>query len=76
MGPLVITLMVIGMAIAGSALAVVLWSIANTDRRIWPPQTFGPVKLAVGWGGAEGLLQDLPDLLAALLLARGSACRY
>ncbi|ARC38803.1 DUF1295 domain-containing protein (plasmid) [Paracoccus yeei] len=51
MGPLVITLMVIGMAIAGSALAVVLWSIANTDRRIWPPQTFGPVKLAVGWGG-------------------------
>ena len=47
----VIALTVVALAIAGGALAAVLWSIARPDRRIWPPQTFEPTTSFVAWGG-------------------------
>jgi len=29
-------------------LIAVTWSIARPDRRVWPPQTFGPTVWVVG----------------------------
>ncbi|KEP68134.1 heavy metal resistance protein CzcN [Thioclava dalianensis] len=41
----------VALTIAGLTLAATLWSVAKPDRRIWPPQTFGPAALFIGWGG-------------------------
>jgi len=47
----VTALTVVALTIAGTVLAAVLWSIAKPDRRVWPPQTFGPATSILTWGG-------------------------
>ena len=47
----IILLTGVALTIAGLTLAAILWSIARPDRRVWPPQTFGPVQSFVGWSG-------------------------
>ena len=45
-----LALLVLGVAlmIAALTLIAVTWSIARPDRRVWPPQTFGPTVWVVG----------------------------
>ena len=51
MGPTVIVLLAVALTIAGLTLAAILWSVTKPDRRVWPPETFGPMNLFIGWIG-------------------------
>ena len=39
----------VALMIAALTLIAVTWSIARPDRRVWPPQTFGPTVSVVSW---------------------------
>ena len=47
---LVTGLQVLALALAGLALIAMGWSVLYPDRRIWPPQSYGPQTPVVVWG--------------------------
>ena len=39
----------VGLVIALGTLGAILWSVARPDRRIWPPQEYGPLTPYLVW---------------------------
>ncbi|MBB5723360.1 protein-S-isoprenylcysteine O-methyltransferase Ste14 [Loktanella ponticola] len=48
---MVAILTAVALAIASMTLAAILWSVAQPDRRIWPPHRFSAAVAWIGWGG-------------------------
>ena len=46
---MLLTLSIIGLAIAGQTLAAIIWSIAKPSQRFWPPQRYTWVTPIVVW---------------------------
>lgn len=51
MSPTVVVCLVVALSIAWLTLTAILWSVIRPDRRVWPPKTFGSMKLFIGWIG-------------------------